>query len=53
MRVGMARTSPSRLPVDASRLYAKNVANLLLLMTREGEVAADLDDEVRLHAQRA
>jgi NAD(P) transhydrogenase subunit alpha len=31
---------------DASRLYAKNVANLLALMTRDGTVAPDFDDEV-------
>lgn len=31
---------------DASRLYAKNVANLLALMTRDGVVAPDFDDEV-------
>jgi NAD(P) transhydrogenase subunit alpha len=43
--VGM-RDAPSTMPVDASRLYAKNVANLLLLMTKEGAVAPDFDDEV-------
>jgi NAD(P) transhydrogenase subunit alpha len=31
---------------DASRLYARNLANLLLLMTRDGEVVPDFDDEV-------
>ena len=34
------------MPVDASRLYAKNVANLLLLMTNDGVVSADFADEV-------
>jgi NAD(P) transhydrogenase subunit alpha len=34
------------LPVDASRLYARNVANLVLLMTSGGEVVPDFDDEV-------
>lgn len=34
------------LPVDASRLYARNVANLVLLMTCGGEVVPDFDDEV-------
>ena len=34
------------MPVDASRLYAKNVANLLLLMTKDGAVTPDFDDEV-------
>ncbi len=43
--VGM-EDAASTMPVDASRLYAKNVVNLLLLMTSEGQVAPDLDDEV-------
>lgn len=43
--VGM-KDAASTMPVDASRLYAKNVANLLLLMTSDGEVVPDLDDEV-------
>jgi NAD(P) transhydrogenase subunit alpha len=43
--VGM-KDAASSMPVDASRLYAKNVANLLLLMTADGEVVPDLDDEV-------
>ncbi|MBM7810853.1 NAD(P) transhydrogenase subunit alpha [Saccharothrix algeriensis] len=41
-----ARNLPSALPVHASRLYARNVANLLGLMTAEGRVAPDLTDEV-------
>jgi len=36
----------SALPADASRLYARNVANLLLYMTRDGEVVPDLDDDI-------
>lgn len=36
----------SQLPVHASKLYAANVVNLLLLMTSEGEVKPDLEDEV-------
>ncbi|MFP5346892.1 MAG: Re/Si-specific NAD(P)(+) transhydrogenase subunit alpha [Actinomycetes bacterium] len=43
--VGM-QDAASTLPVDASRLYAKNVANLLLLMTRDGRVSPDFGDEV-------
>ena len=43
--VGM-KDAASSLPVDASRLYAKNVATLLLLMTTEGQVVPDFDDEV-------
>jgi NAD(P) transhydrogenase subunit alpha len=43
--VGM-KDAASTMPVDASRLYAKNVANLLLLMTKDGAVTPDFDDEV-------
>jgi NAD(P) transhydrogenase subunit alpha len=43
--VGM-KDAASTMPVDASRLYAKNVANLLLLMTKDGAVTTDFDDEV-------
>ena len=43
--VGM-RDAASAMPVDASRLYAKNVVTLLLLMTSDGVVAPDFDDEV-------
>ncbi|NED99271.1 Re/Si-specific NAD(P)(+) transhydrogenase subunit alpha [Phytoactinopolyspora halotolerans] len=37
---------PSQLPVHASRLYAANLVNLILLMTSEGEITVDLDDEI-------
>jgi len=37
---------PSQLPVHASQLYAKNVTNLLALMTKDGVVTPDLEDEV-------
>ncbi|MDQ1593873.1 MAG: H+-translocating transhydrogenase subunit alpha [Arthrobacter pascens] len=40
------KDAPSAMPTDASRLYAKNVANLLALMTRDGTVAPDFDDDV-------
>lgn len=43
--VGLA-DAPSKIPADASRLFAKNVANLLALMTSDGEVTPDFDDEV-------
>ena len=43
--VGM-KDVPSTMAFDASRLYAKNVANLLALMTEEGKVTPDFDDEV-------
>jgi NAD(P) transhydrogenase subunit alpha len=40
------RNVASGMPVHASRLYAANVVNLLLLMTADGKIAPDLDDEV-------
>ncbi|WP_247048557.1 Re/Si-specific NAD(P)(+) transhydrogenase subunit alpha [Arthrobacter rhizosphaerae] len=43
--VGM-KDAASAMPADASRLYAKNVANLLALMTQEGVVAPHFEDEV-------
>ncbi|MHC6591834.1 Re/Si-specific NAD(P)(+) transhydrogenase subunit alpha [Arthrobacter sp. C152] len=36
----------SAMASDASRLYAKNVANLLALLVRDGASALDFDDEV-------
>ena len=41
-----ARNAPSLMPVHASRLYAANVTELLLLMTRDGVVAPDFSDEI-------
>ncbi|MET0955037.1 MAG: Re/Si-specific NAD(P)(+) transhydrogenase subunit alpha [Cryobacterium sp.] len=43
--VGM-QDAASAMAFDASRLYAKNVANLLALMTHDGEVVPDYADEV-------
>lgn len=43
--VGM-KDVPSAMAYDASRLYAKNIANLLALMNVEGTIAPDFDDEV-------
>jgi H+-translocating NAD(P) transhydrogenase subunit alpha len=43
--VGM-KDAASAMPTDASRLYAKNVANLLALMVAGGQVAPDFSDEV-------
>lgn len=37
---------PSSMAVHASQLYARNVVNLLLLMTSEGRVEPDFDDEI-------
>jgi H+-translocating NAD(P) transhydrogenase subunit alpha len=38
--------APSAMPVHASQLYARNVVNLLLLMTSEGQVVPDFTDEI-------
>jgi len=46
VRLWGAKDVPSQLPVDASRLYSRNVADLLLLMTAEGVVAPDWEDEI-------
>ncbi len=43
--VGMADPASS-MPVDASRLYAKNITNLLALMLDDESLRLDLDDEV-------
>ena len=40
------RNMASGMAFDASRLYARNLANLLLLMTKDGTVTPDLDDEI-------
>ena len=40
------KDAPSAMASDASRLYAKNVANLLALMVKDGAVAPDFDDDV-------
>jgi len=37
---------PSKLPVHASEMYAKNLMNLFLLMIKGGELAPDWEDEV-------
>lgn len=37
---------PSQLPFHASMLFSRNVVNLLSLMTKEGIVAPDFDDEI-------
>jgi NAD(P) transhydrogenase subunit alpha len=37
---------PSQLPFHASMLYSRNVVNLLSLMTKEGVVTPDFDDEI-------
>jgi NAD(P) transhydrogenase subunit alpha len=36
----------SQMPAPASRLYAHNIVNVILLMTRDGQFAPDFDDEI-------
>jgi H+-translocating NAD(P) transhydrogenase subunit alpha len=43
--VGM-KDAPSTMAYDASRLYARNVSNLIALMTVDGRVIPDFTDEV-------
>jgi NAD(P) transhydrogenase subunit alpha len=40
------RNMASGMAYDASRLYARNLSNLVLLMTKDGNVVPDLDDEI-------
>jgi len=46
VQVWGARDVPSSMPVHASQLYARNVVNLLLLMTSDGQVVPDFEDEI-------
>jgi NAD(P) transhydrogenase subunit alpha len=41
-----AKNPASDLPLHASQLYARNLSNLLLLMTADGEIRLDFDDEI-------
>ena len=41
-----AKDVASSMPLHASQLYARNVSNLLLLMTNDGQVVPDWDDEI-------
>ncbi len=43
--VGMANP-PSTMPTHASFLYARNIANFLGLVVKDGELAPDFDDEI-------
>lgn len=43
--VGM-KDAPSTMPFDASRLLGQNIANLIALMTHDGALVPDFDDEV-------
>jgi NAD(P) transhydrogenase subunit alpha len=46
VRVWGGRNVPSRMPGQASQLFATNVVNLILLMIADGTLAPDLDDEI-------
>ncbi|HEU4909266.1 MAG TPA: NAD(P)(+) transhydrogenase (Re/Si-specific) subunit alpha, partial [Propionibacteriaceae bacterium] len=37
---------PSQMPAPASRLYAQNILNVIMLMTRDGLFAPNFDDEI-------
>ena len=37
---------PAMLPVHASEMYAKNLANFLTLIVRDGEIRPDGDDDI-------
>lgn len=43
--IGM-KDAPSTMPADASRLLAQNIANFIALMTVDGALTPDFDDEV-------
>jgi NAD(P) transhydrogenase subunit alpha len=40
------RSVPSTMPLHASQLYARNVANLLLHLVKDGAIKLDFDDEI-------
>lgn len=40
------RNVPAQMPGPASRLYAQNIVNLVALLTPDGELRPDLDDEI-------
>jgi NAD(P) transhydrogenase subunit alpha len=46
VRVWGGHNVPSQMPAQASRLYANNIASLLLTMTADGAVRVDLADEI-------
>jgi len=46
VQVWGARDVPSSMPVHASQLYSRNVTSLLLLMTSDGQVVPDFEDEI-------
>jgi len=40
------RNIPSTMPLTTSQLYARNVANLLLHLVKDGAIALDFADEI-------
>jgi H+-translocating NAD(P) transhydrogenase subunit alpha len=40
------RNVPSTMPLHASQLYARNVANLLLHLVKDGSIVIDFEDEI-------
>lgn len=46
VRIWGGKDVPSQLPYHASYLYSRNVVNLLLLMTKDGVVTPDFNDEI-------
>lgn len=46
VKIWGAKDVPSQLPFHASMLYSRNVVNLLTLMTKEGVVTPDFEDEI-------
>jgi NAD(P) transhydrogenase subunit alpha len=46
VRIWGGKDVPSQLPFHASMLYSRNVVNLLTLMTKEGVVTPDFEDEI-------
>ncbi len=40
------RNVPSTMPLHASQLYARNVANLLLHLVKDGSIVLDFEDEI-------
>ncbi len=40
------RNVPSTMPLHASQLYSRNVANLLLHLVKDGAIVLDFDDEI-------
>ncbi|MCX6428351.1 MAG: Re/Si-specific NAD(P)(+) transhydrogenase subunit alpha [Actinobacteria bacterium] len=46
VRIWGGKDVPSQLPFHASMLYSRNVVNILTLMTKDGVIAPDFEDEI-------